>query len=222
MNNCRKWKGDIKSQSSLEKCTTCRVVEHSNDVLSEGLSVVVDTELDHEDISLVGKDESVNSRVNDVTADKRSMDDCSCTATVSINSQSNEVLSPVSDAVEVHGEGSSSEASNCILKCKRHSEKDLDNPKPSKYRKPTNDPYFLSSQYSRISFCGAGDHLPDGFYDAGRDRPFMPLTSYEKHTYVNSREVIILDRYVVSDLIFTLSVPRKRIRFPFWYATARG
>lgn len=170
------------------------MVEHSNDALSEGLSAVVDAELDHEDICFAGKEESATSLVNDVTTDKRSMDDCSCTATDSISSQSTEVLSFVSDTVEVHGEGSSSEASNCVLKCKRHSEKDLDNPKPSKYRKPTNDPYFLSSQYSRISFCGAGDHLPDGFYDAGRDRPFMPLTSYEKNTYVNSREVIILDR----------------------------
>ncbi|KAL1543309.1 hypothetical protein AAHA92_20301 [Salvia divinorum] len=31
-------------------------------------------------------------------------------------------------------------------------------------------------------------------HDEGRDRTFMPLPSYEKNTYVNSREVILLDR----------------------------
>ncbi|KAL0348906.1 UNVERIFIED_CONTAM: Serine/threonine-protein kinase fray1 [Sesamum angustifolium] len=44
------------------------------------------------------------------------------------------------------------------------------------------------------------DHLPDGFYDAGRDRPFMPLASYEKNLHVNSREVILLDRERDEDL----------------------
>lgn len=195
LNNCRKWKSDIASRNSLDKCTTCRVVEHSNDAPSEGLSVVVDAELDHNDLFPAGKaHESATNQVNEVTTDKRSMDGCSCSATDSVSSQSSAVLDCVSDAVEVQDEGSSSDAFNCLLKCKRHSEKDLDNPKPSKYRKPTSDPYFLSCQYSRISFCGAGDRLPDGFYDAGRHRPFMPLPTYENNTYVNTREVILLDR----------------------------
>lgn len=195
LNNCRKWKGDVTSRSSLEKCTTCRVVEHSDGALSEGLSAVVDAEVDCKDIFPAGEThESTITQVNEVTTDERSMDGCSCSATDSVSSRSSAVLGSVSDAIEVHDEGSSSEASNCALKCKRHSEKDLDNPKPSKYRKPTSDPYYLSCQYSRISFCGAQDCLPDGFYDAGRDRPFMPLPSYEKNTYVNSREVILLDR----------------------------
>ncbi|XP_057771533.1 uncharacterized protein LOC130991373 [Salvia miltiorrhiza] len=195
LNNCRKWKGDVTSRSSSEKCTTCKVVEHIDDAISEGLSAIVDAELDHKDIFPAGEThESTTSRVNEVTTDKTSMDGCSCLATESVSSLSSAVLVPVSDAVEVHDESSSSEASNCAVKCKRHSEKDLDNPKPSKYRKPTSDPYYLSDQYSRISFCGAEDRLPDGFYDAGRDRPFMPLPSYEKNAYVNSREVILLDR----------------------------
>ncbi|KAL1543310.1 hypothetical protein AAHA92_20301 [Salvia divinorum] len=196
LNNCRKWKGDVTSRSSLEKCTTCRVVECSDADLSEGSSTVVDAELDRKDIFPAGDThESTTTRVNEeVTTDKRSMDGCSCSETDSVRSRSSAVLGSVSDAVEVHDEGSSSEASNCALKCKRHSEKDLDNPKPSKHRKPTSDPYYLSCQYSKISFCGARDRLPDGFYDAGRDRTFMPLPSYEKNTYVNSREVILLDR----------------------------
>ncbi|KAL0457149.1 UNVERIFIED_CONTAM: putative serine/threonine-protein kinase DDB [Sesamum latifolium] len=36
--------------------------------------------------------------------------------------------------------------------------------------------------------------------DEGRDRPFMPLASYEKNLYVNSREVILLDRERDEDL----------------------
>ncbi|KAH6821620.1 Leucine-rich repeat protein kinase family protein [Perilla frutescens var. hirtella] len=213
LNNCRKWKGDVTSRSSLEKCTTCKVVEHHDDTLSEGLSAIVDAELDHKDLFPAGKvNESVTSRVNEVITDKRSMDGCSCSETDSVSSQSNAVLSSVSDAVEVHDEGSSSEVSNCVPKCKRHSEKDLDNPKPSKYRKPTSDPYFLSCQYSRISFCGAEDHLPDGFYDAGRDRPFMPLPSYEKNTQVHSREVILLDRERDEELDAILLCARALVR----------
>ncbi|KAL6571465.1 hypothetical protein OROHE_003108 [Orobanche hederae] len=58
----------------------------------------------------------------------------------------------------------------------------------------TNGPSYLSCQYSEKSFCGIADHLPDGFYDAGRDRPFRPLDSYEFFLHVYLREVILLDR----------------------------
>ena len=195
LNNCRKWKGDVTSRCTLEKCITCRVVEHSDATPSEGLSTVEDAEMDQKDIFPAGDThESTSNGMNKLTTDGRSMDGCSCSATDSVSSQSSAVLGSVSDAVEVHDEVSSSETSNCALKYKRHSDNDLDNPKPPKHRKPTSDPYYLSCQYSKTSFCAAGDRLPDGFYDAGRGRPFMPLPSYEKSTHVNSREVILLDR----------------------------
>ncbi|KAJ0981615.1 hypothetical protein J5N97_009870 [Dioscorea zingiberensis] len=95
--------------------------------------------------------------------------------------------------ISLPSENSSSEASSCILKSKRHSEKDLQNPKPSKFRKPV-DNLNLSCKYSTESFCSINDHLPDGFYDAGRDRPFMSLHEYEQSLCLDSREVILLDR----------------------------
>ncbi|GFP86047.1 serine/threonine-protein kinase fray1 [Phtheirospermum japonicum] len=176
LNNCRKWKIDVTSGSSLKKCTTCRVTDNSNDTPSN-LSVVVDAEPDNKDIFSEGE----------------ATDRCSCPAIDSVRSQSNSVSASISDA-DVLDEGSSSEASNCVVKSKRHSEKDLDYPKPIKSRRPSNDPSHVSCQYSEMSFCGVGDRLPDGFYDAGRDRPFMPLANYEKNVYVSSREVILLDR----------------------------
>ncbi|GKD38823.1 leucine-rich repeat protein kinase family protein, partial [Tanacetum coccineum] len=66
----------------------------------------------------------------------------------------------------------------------------------SRYKKAKVDNRDLdvSSRYSTTSFCSVGDYLPDGFYDAGRDRPFLPLDSYEKRLHFGSREVILLDR----------------------------
>ncbi|EPS63806.1 hypothetical protein M569_10977, partial [Genlisea aurea] len=103
-------------------------------------------------------------------------------------------------AVEAVQSSSSSESSISVLKSKRHPERELQNPKPSKYRKPTNDASFLSLQYSERSFCGTKDYLPDGFYDAGRDRPFMPLHSYESNLNDNRREVILVDRELDENL----------------------
>ena len=49
-----------------------------------------------------------------------------------------------------------------------------------------------------MSFCSIKDHLPDGFYDAGRDRPFMSLGDYEQTLELDSREVILLDRLLLA------------------------
>ncbi|MFS7978832.1 putative dual-specificity kinase TKL-Pl-2 family [Helianthus anomalus] len=76
---------------------------------------------------------------------------------------------------------------------KRHSVKDL-NPKPSKSRRPIDMHLNMSSKYSAMSFCSIEDCLPDGFYDAGRDRPFLPLNDYDKNVHLGSREVIVMDR----------------------------
>ncbi|XP_075506811.1 uncharacterized protein LOC142543443 isoform X1 [Primulina tabacum] len=156
-----------------------------------------------EDLSVTKEPADGCLRDEDLSVTKESADGCLCSAVDSDGMHKeaepdclryDTILDPVSDAAKVVGEDSSSETSNCVKKSKRHYEKDIDNPKPTKSRRPTNDPSFVSCQYSERSFCGVGDYLPDGFYDAGRDRPFMPLDSYEKNLHVNSREVILLDR----------------------------
>ncbi|KAK8661435.1 hypothetical protein V6N13_091039 [Hibiscus sabdariffa] len=93
-----------------------------------------------------------------------------------------------------HDEGSSSEISKFNFKSKRHSDRDLNNPKPCKSRKPIDYCSSLSQKYSTSSFCGTEDYIHDGFYDAGRDRPFMPLSRYEQIFNLDSREVILMDR----------------------------
>ncbi|GLT78612.1 hypothetical protein SLA2020_501410 [Shorea laevis] len=99
-----------------------------------------------------------------------------------------------------HREGSSSEPCRSSTKSKRHSDKDLDNPKPCKSWKGTDDSLSLSCKYSNMSFCGFEDHLPDGFYDGGCDRPFKPLQTHENILHLDSREVILVDREKDEDL----------------------
>lgn len=94
----------------------------------------------------------------------------------------------------VPDDNSSSSVVKLIVKSKRHCDRDLDNPKPSKSRRPVEDCSSLSCKYSMESFCSVDDHLPDGFYDAGRDRPFLSLQEYEQSLCLDSREVILLDR----------------------------
>lgn len=102
-------------------------------------------------------------------------------------------VSSLSDAADVVEKSSSSEVSNSPPKSKRHLDGVIDNPKPCKTRRPT-DHSDVSCKYSMLSFCGVDDYLPDGFYDAGRDRPFMSLRSYEQNLHLDSREVILVDR----------------------------
>ncbi|URD74714.1 STYKc [Musa troglodytarum] len=102
-------------------------------------------------------------------------------------------LNPVT-AIDVPDEDSSCEVSKFILQSKRHSDKDLDNPKPSKFRKPVEDFSDLSCKYSIQSHCSVDDHIPDGFYDAGRHQPFRSLQDFEQNLCLDSREVILLDR----------------------------
>lgn len=102
------------------------------------------------------------------------------------------------DELNVIDKYSFSEASNSTTKSKRHSDKDLDNPKPSKFRKPVVDSSYLVNKYCVESFCSIEDHLPDGFYDAGRDRPFKSLQEYEKSICIDQREVILLDRFAIA------------------------
>lgn len=191
-NNWKKWKVDTAVHSSSEKCVTCRVSAHSDIDSSKDLSVVTDEKL--HDGGLFPESETQNSCIDsgneDLSTTEEIAKECSCSA---IDSNASREEDSLSDVKDLDG-GSSTQPSNCVLKSKRHWEKDLDNPKPTKSLRPTNDPSHLSCQYSKISFCGVSDHLPDGFYDVGRDRPFLPLASYEKNPHGSLREVILLDR----------------------------
>ncbi|XP_074292254.1 uncharacterized protein LOC141619128 [Silene latifolia] len=95
---------------------------------------------------------------------------------------------------------SSSQVLKSYLKCKRQSDRIIDNPKPRKSRKSTEGQPDVSRKYNHKSFCGVEDRLPDGFYDAGRDRPFMSLADYEQNLEIHSREVILLDREMDEEL----------------------
>ncbi|CAN4092876.1 unnamed protein product [Withania somnifera] len=99
----------------------------------------------------------------------------------------------LADAANVVEDSSSSEVSNSPPKSKRHLDGVIDNPKPCKTRRPS-DHSEVSCKYNMISFCGIDDYLPVGFYDAGRDRPFLSLRSYEQNLHLDSREVILVDR----------------------------
>lgn len=106
-------------------------------------------------------------------------------------------LNSLSDGTVVQEEKTVLETSSVNLKSKRHPEKDLDSPKPRKSRRPFDRHLNVCLKYSTESFCSTEDHLPDGFYDAGRDRPFMPLRSYEENFHIGTREVILLDRWIL-------------------------
>ncbi|KAL6194906.1 hypothetical protein ACLB2K_035981 [Fragaria x ananassa] len=100
-----------------------------------------------------------------------------------------------------HDDASYSEKSNCSSKSKRPRDGDLDSRNLQDLKRwkcgdcsSSLSCRNMSCKYNNMSFCGAEDHLPDGFYDAGRDRPFMPLESYEQISQLDSREVILVDR----------------------------
>jgi hypothetical protein len=82
---------------------------------------------------------------------------------------------------------------------RKHGRRRDRNPKPSKRRRAVPEPSPVSEKYHRESLCGAEDRLHDGFYDPGRERPFLPLEEFEREKpCVNSREVILVDRWVQS------------------------
>lgn len=85
-------------------------------------------------------------------------------------------------------------SSKLSMKSKRRFVEDIDGPKSKKFKMLVDEHIDISSKYSSESLCGIGDLLPDGFYDAGRDRPFRPLQNYLEASCMDSREIILLDR----------------------------
>nr|AMM42875.1 LRR-RLK [Vernicia fordii] len=209
LNNSRKWKGEghaeLLTPKESENCKPDNL-----DVLTtetcEGASDIIGLDDDNEDkIEDSGEAEDANllaSGEGERISSKKGfhIENCSCDLeSVSKGGEDeccthDESLASTQNGAGGEDEGSSSEKPKIIFKSKRHSDRDLDNPKPCKYRRPTEDSLSLSRKYSDLSFCSIEDRLPDGFYDAGRDRPFMPLRRYEQILHLDSREVILLDR----------------------------
>ena len=209
LNNSRKWKGeghaealDLKESESF-KLNNLDV--RNFEICEEGISDIagLDDDDDGEKVELSGEAEVENLLISveaDKISSKKGVESCSCDLG-SINKNEEEVccvqdesLGPLQGEAGSQDENPSSEKSKITYKSKRHYDMDLDNPKPCKCRRPTEDSSRLSRKYSNLSFCSIEDRLPDGFYDAGRDRPFMPLRNFEQILSLDSREVILLDR----------------------------
>lgn len=210
LNNSRKWKGEdheIMTLNVAEKCTPCKPPVIASESLAESASSII-KDLDGENIHRLAGQADTHILLTHVEDDKISSskgfcgENCSCIIFDSVgiskecdDSQERNTSAVSSlNGINEQDEDSSSEASKTTPKSKRHSDRDLDNPKPSKSRRPVSDHSNLSCKYSSESFCSISDRLPDGFYDAGRDRPFMSLQSYEKSLCLDSREVILVDR----------------------------
>lgn len=182
---------------AAEKCENGKlVVVHPESLAEHTPDIVV---RDHDDKHLLSEgaeSENLLNRVEDAESSSRK-GSYAILDSIAINkggkSECNDGEVPSSSLSSEKNEGSS-EVSKSTPKSKRHSDQDLDNPKPCKARRPVNEHSNLSCKYSKISYCNIDDRIPDGFYDAGRDRPFMPLTVYEQKFHIDSREVILLDR----------------------------
>ncbi|GKV19678.1 hypothetical protein SLEP1_g29904 [Rubroshorea leprosula] len=205
LNNSRKWKGDGHAEVLIMESggNAPDNIALTSDTYAEGASDVIVLDDDEKPLlSAESKKENSGVRLEETKLNsqkgirvengssielkvksRKSKDDCSA---------HDAALATLLDREQ--DEGSSSELCRSTTKSKRHSDRDLDNPKPCKSRKGTDYSLSLSRKYSNMSFCGTEDHLPDGFYDAGRDRPFMPLQSYENILPLDSREVILIDR----------------------------
>lgn len=202
LNNSRKWKGFDNSQMPSSKMHRIGEPENLESLDSENCRETVLDKVNVDDDAKkvfteeAGSENAIdNVNSNEVGIEKQlSKEDCCSSES---KDEKDASLYPLENEPSEQEEPSSSENLKFTSKSKRHSDGDLDNPKPCKSRKPIGDSSLLSYKYSNLSFCGTEDYLPDGFYDAGRDRPFMPLESYEKNQSLASREVILLDRFVI-------------------------
>lgn len=209
----KKWKRQYYMQqrarqerlNNSRKCVSCKHSKLIDDSLVEASSSIVDDDT-HDKELITEEAECKGSLASGIDEHIRLKEDnyigrSSCVASDSIETcidiqnckTCDASVGSVSDAADVAEESLSSEVSNSPPKSKRHLDGVIDNPKPCKTRRPT-DHSEVSCKYSMMSFCGIDDYLPDGFYDAGRDRPFMSLRSYEQNLHLDSREVILVDR----------------------------
>eukprot|EP00256_Glycine_max_P028726 XP_003555353.1 ras guanine nucleotide exchange factor L isoform X2 [Glycine max] len=200
LNNSRKWKAVDHDDLLLSK-KIHRISESGNhDSLASESCAEIESEngsLDDNNKRIFSEravnDNAIDNDNNDevITEKQFSGEDC---CTTESKDEKDASLCSLEKRQSEQEEASCLELLESVSKSKRHLDRDLDNPKPCKSRKSISSSSLLSCKYSKISFCGTEDHLSDGFYDAGRDRPFMPLESYEQNQCLASREVILLDR----------------------------
>lgn len=208
LNNSRKWKGEKYSEEltikgddmcKLSKDDASRDAESEITHVDGGDKVSISGEVAPKDV-LSSVDENSVSSKSDLKVENR--------LNVAFDPASRELgdITIISNAsADKQDAESLVQKQEVSIKCKRYCDQHLDNPKPCKCRRrPADESLDLSRQYCDFSFCGAEDYLPDGFYDAGRDQPFMPLSSYERNLPIDSREVILVDRFGFC-LLFSMS-----------------
>ncbi|KAF8037837.1 hypothetical protein BT93_B0624 [Corymbia citriodora subsp. variegata] len=197
LNSSRKWKGEKFSEELAKKGDEmCKL---SNDDASRDAASEITREDGEDNVSISGEigSENVLSSVGEDGISSNSELKVENHSNVAFDSVSRELgdVTVMSNASTDEQDAESLVDKNEVsLKCKRNCDQHLDNPKPCKCRRPADESLDLSRQYCDFSFCGVEDYLPDGFYDAGRDRPFMPLSSYKRNLPIDSREVILVDR----------------------------
>lgn len=205
LNSSRKCKAEDSAEYLTLKATDNNKL--ASDSLKDATSDIVYPDISDKEL-LSGEPECEKSPIRLDDDDISSQNDC-CEESCSFDMSSVEKrikgkdecikdsssLDSLPDVTVVQDEKTVLETSSVNLKSKRHPEKDLDSPKPRKSRRPFDRHLNVCLKYSTESFCSSEDHLPDGFYDAGRDRPFLPLRSYEENLHIGTREVILLDRW---------------------------
>jgi len=198
LNNSRKWKAVDHDQLLSKKIHRISELVNHDSLDSETRAEIVSENGNLNDDKRIFSEQAINDNevgnVNndEVIIEKRFSEEDCCTA--ESEDEKDACLCSVENKQSEQDEASCLELLECVSKSKRHLDRDLDNPKPCKSRKSISSCSSLSCKYSKISFCGIEDHLSDGFYDAGRDRPFLPLERYEQNQCLASREVILLDR----------------------------
>ncbi|CAN8306299.1 unnamed protein product [Cochlearia groenlandica] len=204
LNNSRKWKGEVPAEGfslkmEIEETGEDEInVPHVTDKCSVDI-IGLENDPNLLEETEIGDSFASAEKESSLKADLVS-DNSQCVETYSKSeSDSKEgceikASSPSSvDKAVTADYNSSSERKN--PKKSRSHDKYLYNPKASKRSRLSTDIIAnLSHKYSCKSFCSTEDSLPDGFFDAGRDRPFMPLSRYEEILPLDSREVILLDR----------------------------
>ncbi|XP_052730169.1 uncharacterized protein LOC108325922 isoform X2 [Vigna angularis] len=198
LNNSRKWKAVDHDQLLSKKIHKISEPGNCDSLDSETRSEIVSENGNLDNSKRIFSEQAINDNEVDnvnndeVIIEKRfSGEDC---CTTESKDEKDACLCSIENKQSEQDEVSCFELLECVSKSKRHLDRDLDNPKPCKSRKSISTCSSLSNKYSKISFCGIEDHLSDGFYDAGRDRPFFPLERYEQNQCLASREVILLDR----------------------------
>ncbi|XP_071685901.1 uncharacterized protein [Rutidosis leptorrhynchoides] len=183
----RKLRGDDSTQSTRRNCDSCDDVIPSESIL-EGSSINVDADLDNEELAEDGA-KHVDAHgsgcvVVESIKGKNVKDDCI---------KHNAALGSLLDPIKAEDEHLLVDKFCGNKHSRRYSEsiKKTEHPKKRRLIEQCLD---MSHKYSTMSFCSIDDHLPDGFYDAGRDRPFLPLIRYENNLHIGSREVIVMDR----------------------------